>query len=130
MSLKRKILVVDDEPDYCALVKKGLEEAGFEVEVAYDGIECLQKVRSGPPDAIVLDIVMPEKDGHAVCHELKCHHGYRRIPVVVVTVHGSAVSSTRYSRYRSPESLADDLLSKPISDKDLVDCLNQLLRQK
>jgi PleD family two-component response regulator len=67
MKMKKKILVVDDEPDHCALVQRILEKAGFEVDVAYDGHECLQKVSADPPDAIVLDVVMPETNGHAVC---------------------------------------------------------------
>jgi two-component system, OmpR family, alkaline phosphatase synthesis response regulator PhoP len=49
--MKKKILVVDDEPDHCALVQRILEKAGYEVDVAYDGRECLQKVSADPPDA-------------------------------------------------------------------------------
>jgi CheY-like chemotaxis protein len=64
MSEKKRILVVDDEPDFAAIVQENLEKEGFEVEVAYDGIEGLEKVHANPPDAIVLDVMMPEKDGY------------------------------------------------------------------
>ena len=64
MSEKKRVLVVDDEPDFADLVKQYLEQAGFEVEVAYDGVQGLDKVKATPPDAIVLDVMMPEKDGY------------------------------------------------------------------
>ena len=79
MNVKKRILVVDDEPDHCALVQRILERAGFEVEVAYDGRECLQKVKANPPDAIVLDVVMPELDGLVVCRTLKNDKAYCRL---------------------------------------------------
>ena len=60
---KQKILVVDDEPDFVAVVKQNLEYEGYEVDVAYNGVQALERVRSNPPDALVLDVMMPEKDG-------------------------------------------------------------------
>jgi len=67
MSEKKRILVVDDEPDFCSIVQGQLEKEGFEVEVAYNGVEGLEKVKANPPDAIVLDVMMPEKDGYKMC---------------------------------------------------------------
>ena len=71
MGEKKKILVVDDEPDFAGIVQQNLEKEGFDVEVAYDGEEGLEKVHANPPDAIVLDVMMPGKDGYQVCSELK-----------------------------------------------------------
>ena len=71
MNQQKRVLVVDDEPDFATIVQDNLEKEGFKVEVAYNGVEGLEKVRSNPPDAIVLDVMMPEKDGYAVCKELK-----------------------------------------------------------
>ena len=51
MSAKKRILVVDDEPDFCAIVQTNLEKEGFEVELAYNGVEGLEKVQANPPDA-------------------------------------------------------------------------------
>jgi len=71
MSEKKRILVVDDEPDFCSIVQMNLEKEGFAVELAYSGVEGLEKVQANPPDAIVLDIMMPEMDGYEVCKRLR-----------------------------------------------------------
>jgi two-component system, OmpR family, alkaline phosphatase synthesis response regulator PhoP len=127
MSDRKKILVVDDEPDYCALIKKALEKEGFEVDIAYDGTECLLKVRSNPPDAIVLDIVMPEKDGRAVCRELKNSKHFCHIPILVLSAETCPVTSTRYARDRSLYGDADDFLPKPVSGEMISRNLKRLL---
>jgi two-component system alkaline phosphatase synthesis response regulator PhoP len=71
MADKKRILVVDDEPDFALLVQGNLQREGFDVDVAYNGVEGLEKAKQNPPDAIVLDVMMPEKDGYEVCAELK-----------------------------------------------------------
>jgi two-component system alkaline phosphatase synthesis response regulator PhoP len=76
VSEKKTILIVDDEPDFCSIVQGQLEKEGFEVEIAYNGIEGLEKVRANPPDAIVLDVMMPEMDGYEVCRKLKADEKY------------------------------------------------------
>ncbi len=127
MTTKKRILVVDDEPDFCAILQSNLEKEGFIVEVAYDGDECLAKVKSNPPDAIVLDVVMPEKDGYTVCKEIKGDGNLCDIPVVMLTVVGSQVTSTRYSHYNSMGTEADDYLPKPASAEDITNSLKGLL---
>jgi len=129
MSVKKKILVVDDEPDHCALVRRILERAGYEVEVAYDGRECLEKVRANPPDAIVLDVVMPEIDGLAVCQTLKADEHYCHIPIMILSAESSCVTSTRFSRNRAMYSPADDFLPKPASAEEITRCLKILLER-
>lgn len=126
MSAKKKILVVDDEPDYCGLVQRILEQAGFEVEVAYDGRECLEKVKKSPPDAIVLDVVMPEKDGQEVCRELKAEEAYCRIPIMVLTAASTPITSTRFSHYRDQLLDADDYLSKTVPAEELAQRVKSL----
>ena len=78
MNEKKRILVVDDEPDFCSIVQGQLEKEGFEVELAYNGVEGLEKTRANPPDAIVLDVMMPEMDGYEMCKELKDEVCYLR----------------------------------------------------
>lgn len=129
MDFKKRILVVDDEPDHCALIKRILEKAGFEVEVAYDGSECLQKVHADPPDAIVLDVIMPDIDGHAVCRLLKRDQKYCRIPIMILTAETSPVTSTRFTRDRAMYADADDYLPKPASADDITRTLNSLLNR-
>ncbi|MFH0786727.1 MAG: response regulator [Pseudomonadota bacterium] len=127
MSQQKKILVVDDEPDFTAIVQGFLEKEGFKVEVAYNGEEGLEKVRSDPPDAIVLDVMMPEKDGYAVCKELKGNDQYRDIPVILLTAVASHVTSTRYTHYDGMSTEADDYISKPASAEEITKSLKRLL---
>lgn len=127
MTDKKKILVVDDEPDHCALVQHILEKAGFAVQVAYDGQECLQKVKADPPDAIILDVVMPEVDGHAVCQAIKTDQTLCNIPIMILTAEASSITSTRFARDRTLYSYADEYLPKPASAQEITARLNALL---
>jgi two-component system alkaline phosphatase synthesis response regulator PhoP len=128
MTAKKRVLVVDDEPDFVAVVKRNLEQEGFEVEEAYDGDEGLKRVRANPPDAIVLDVMMPEKDGYAVCAELKADEQYADIPVVLLTAVASHVPSTRYTHYSGMTMDADDYLAKPASAEQILKSLKKLLK--
>jgi two-component system alkaline phosphatase synthesis response regulator PhoP len=127
MSAKKRILVVDDEPDFVSIVKKNLEKAGFEVDVAYDGVEVIDKINANRPDAIVLDIMMPEKDGYKVCAELKADDKYNEIPILLLTAVADHVTSTRYSHYDGMSTEADDYLPKPASAEDILDSVKSLL---
>jgi two-component system alkaline phosphatase synthesis response regulator PhoP len=124
---KKRVLVVDDEPDFVAVVKAYLEKAGFQVEAAYDGVQGLEKVRANPPDAIVLDVMMPEKDGYEVCRELKQDSAYKDIPIVLLTAVGSKVSSTTYSHFDGMSMEADDYLPKPASAEEITESVKRLL---
>lgn len=130
MAEKKRILVVDDEPDFCSIVQANLEKEGFEVELAYDGIEGLEKVKTNPPDAIVLDVMMPEKDGYAVCKELKNDDKYKDIPILMLTAVASHVTSTRYSHYDGMSMEADDYLAKPASAEQITESIKWLLGMK
>jgi len=127
MSDKKRILVVDDEPDFASIVQGNLEKEGFEVDVAYDGVEGLEKVKQNPPDAIVLDVMMPEKDGYAMCSDLKSDSATADIPVVLLTAVASRVTSTRYSHYDGMSTEADDYIPKPASSEDIVESVKRLL---
>ena len=127
MSEKKKILVVDDEPDFCEIVKGQLEKEGFDVELAYAGVEGLENVKANPPDAIVLDVMMPEKDGYTVCSELKKDYKYSDIPILMLTAVADRVSSTRYSHYDGMSMEADDYLPKPASAQDITESLKSML---
>ncbi len=127
MPEKKKILIVDDEPDFCSIVQGNLEKEGFAVEVAYDGVEGLEKIKQDPPDAIVLDVMMPEKDGYAVCRELKADDKFRDIPVLMLTAVASHVSSTKYSHHDGMSMEADDYLPKPASAEQITESLKGLL---
>jgi two-component system alkaline phosphatase synthesis response regulator PhoP len=127
MSQKKRILVVDDEPDFAAIVQGNLEKEGFEVEIAYNGVEGLEKVHSNPPDAVVLDVMMPEMDGYQVCRELKADEKYADIPVVLLTAVASHVTSTRYSHQDGMSTEADDYIAKPASAEEITESIKRLL---
>ncbi len=127
MNTKKRILIVDDEPDFASIVQRNLEKEGFDVDVAYDGVEGIQKVKDNPPDAIVLDVMMPEKDGYEVCKELKNDEKYADIPILMLTAVASHVTSTRYSHHDGMSMEAEDYLPKPASSEDITDSIKSLI---
>ena len=127
MADKKRILVVDDEPDFALLVQGNLQKEGFEVDVAYNGVEGLEKIKQNPPDAIVLDVMMPEKDGYEVCAELKKNNLYCDIAILMLTAVADHVTSTRYSHFDGMSMEADDYLAKPASAEDITDSIKSLL---
>ena len=127
MSDKKRIILVDDEPDFCSIVQGQLEKEGFEVELAYNGVEGLEKIRANPPDAIILDVMMPEKDGYEVCNELKGDDKLADIPVVLLTAVASHVTSTRYSHADGMSTEADDYIAKPASAEEITQSIKGLL---
>jgi two-component system alkaline phosphatase synthesis response regulator PhoP len=129
MTAQKRILVVDDEPDFATLVQGNLEKEGFLVDVAYNGVEGLEKVRSNRPDAIVLDVMMPEKDGYEVCKELKDDEALCDIPVVLLTAVASHVTSTRYTHADGMSTEADDYIAKPASAEEITNSIKNLLAE-
>jgi two-component system alkaline phosphatase synthesis response regulator PhoP len=127
MTDKKRILVVDDEPDFCAIVQGQLEKEGFEVELAYNGVEGMEKAQANPPDAIVLDVMMPEKDGYEMCKELKANENLCSIPVLLLTAVASHVTSTRYSHADGMSTEADDYIAKPASADQISQSLRRML---
>ncbi len=132
MSEKKRILVVDDEPDFAGIVQQNLEKEGFEVEVAYDGDEGLEKVKANPPDAIVLDVMMPGKDGYQVCSELKADEQYADIPVILLTAVTMAVQtmtlgprSNRFSTSSLAICMGSLFVLSPASARICCTCFGQ-----
>jgi len=80
-----KILVVDDEQDIVTIIGKVLKKSGYEVMTANDGLECIKKVETEPPDLILLDNIMPNMNGQAVLSKLKASKKTADIPVIMVT---------------------------------------------
>ena len=128
MTDKKRILVVDDEPDFCSIVQGQLEKEGFDVDLAYNGVEGMQKVQQNPPDAIVLDVMMPEKDGYEMCKELKESDNFCDIPVLLLTAVASHVTSTRYSHADGMATEADDYIAKPASAGEISQSLKRMLQ--
>ena len=121
------ILVVDDDPDLVETVAMMLESKGCEVGRAYDGIEGEESIKERRPDLIVLDVMMPRKDGYVLCAELKAKEETRDIPVVLLTAVGEAVPTTKYTHADGMSTEADDYVSKPIDTEGLWDVVSGLL---
>lgn len=83
----KTVLVVDDEPNVRIYLAQILQDAGFKVRTAGDGVEALEMIREDPPDFISLDLVMPRKSGHKLLYELRKDHKLAQIPVLIVTAH-------------------------------------------
>lgn len=124
---KPYILVVDDDPDLVETVAMMLESKGCEVGMAYDGIEGEESVKQRRPDLVILDIMMPRKDGYVLCAEMKANEETRDIPVILLTAVGEAVPSTRYSHADGMGTEADDYIPKPIDTESLWEAVNSLL---
>ncbi len=122
-----KVLIVDDDPDFVDATKAILENKSYDVKVAYDGVEGLERVRAEKPDLIVLDVMMPNKDGYKVCQELKANAEYQDIPVILLTAVGDKVSETRYTTRMGMETEAEDYIPKPVEPAELVKRIEALL---
>jgi DNA-binding response OmpR family regulator len=124
---KKYILVVDDDPDLVETVAMMLESKGCEVGRAYDGVEGEESIKERRPDLIILDIMMPRKDGYVLCGELKADEKTRDIPVVLLTAVGEAVPTTSYTHADGMSTEADDYIAKPIDTEGLWEVVGSLL---
>ena len=122
-----KILVVDDDPDLVESVTMILESRNHEVIQAYGGIEGLEKAKAEKPDAIILDVMMPDKDGYAVCKELKGDPEYSEIPILLLTAVVSQIPSSTYTSRMGMETEADDYIDKPVEPGELAKLVERLL---
>jgi len=114
MSDKQHILVVDDDPDLVESITMKLESNNFRVTKAYDGVEAWERIKEDRPELIILDVMMPRKDGYAVCDEIKKDNQYKDITVVLLTAVGDAVTTTQYTHFGGKTTLAEDFIPKPI----------------
>ena len=111
--MAKKILVVDDEPNIVDILRFNLQREGYEVLAAYDGQEGLDKARSEGPDLILLDVMLPEKDGFQVCEELRKTD--RLTPIIMLTAR-----EEERDRVMGLELGADDYVVKPFSVRELL----------
>ncbi len=119
------VLIVDDDPDMVETVGMMLESRGFEVGKAYDGVEGEDSIRQRRPDLVVLDVMMPRKNGYVLCAELKKDKATRDIPVILLTAVGEAVPTTTYSHADGMATEADDYIPKPVESEVLVEAIQR-----
>ncbi|QNQ84279.1 response regulator transcription factor [Lactobacillus sp. PV037] len=120
--MPKKILVVDDEKPISDIIKFNLTKEGFEVETAYDGEEALERVEEYNPDLMILDLMLPKKDGLEVAREVRKTHD---MPIIMVTA-----KDTEIDKVLGLEMGADDYVTKPFSNRELVARVKANLRRR
>ena len=126
--MKRKILVVEDNEDEANLIKMILEPEGYEVAIASNGNEGLEKIESDSPDLVVLDVMMPELDGFAMCSKLRESPEHKAIPVILLTAVAKRISDTKYPLNGVLRANAEEYLEKPVKPEELLETVAQLLK--
>lgn len=117
-----KILVVDDSPTDLRLVTDALKGHGYRISTAVDGEEALAKASVEPPDLMVLDIILPKKNGFQVCRQLKTAPGTKDIKIILLSS-----KSQDSDRFWGLKQGADDYLVKPFEDDELLTHIADLL---
>jgi two-component system response regulator MprA len=117
-----RILVVDDEPAVREALERALKLEGYEVALAADGVQALQALDEGPPDAVVLDLLMPRVDGIELCKRMR--HNGDRTPVLMLTARDAVAD-----RVSGLDAGADDYLIKPFALPELLARVRALLRR-
>ena len=119
--MKDKILVVDDEKPIVEILKYNLEKEGYRVITAYDGDEAISLTEAENPDLIVLDIMLPKKDGFTVCREIRSK---RDVPIIMLTA-----KEMEMDKVHGLELGADDYVTKPFSARELTARVKAILRR-
>lgn len=120
---EKKILVVDDEPDVRNFLAACLEDAGFIVETAVDGVDALEKVEAFSPDLMTLDMVMPRMPGIKVIRELRKQKKWAKLPIIIITAHArDDMGSDQIKEFMALTANVRPkvILDKPISTANLI----------
>ncbi|QLK85946.1 response regulator transcription factor [Staphylococcus sp. 17KM0847] len=118
----QKVLVVDDEHSIVTLLKYNLEQAGYSIDIAQDGEEALTKVSEGKPDLVVLDVMLPKKNGIEVCKTIRAERN--QVPILMLTA-----KDDEFDRVLGLELGADDYMTKPFSPREVVARVKAILRR-
>jgi two-component system, OmpR family, alkaline phosphatase synthesis response regulator PhoP len=119
---RKKILVVEDEADFLELLRVRFKEEGFAIATATNGIDAVKKARSLAPDLVLLDVMLPELDGFAVCEILRNDSATASIPIIMVTG-----LCGQLSRYAGIDSGATDFVTKPTTPDEIVSKVKERL---
>ncbi|MDY6916533.1 MAG: response regulator [Chloroflexota bacterium] len=127
MEGKTKILLVDDDVDFVEATKTILESK-HDVIVAYEGDDALQKARQDKPDLVLLDIIMPVKDGFSAAEQFKKDPELSKIPVIMLTSYTTKKGETSIPVSRGLQLDAEDYVSKPVSPQELLTIVDRYLK--
>ena len=119
--METKLLIVDDDPNICDMLKLYFENEGYKIKTANDGVEGVQAFKMYDPDLVLLDIMMPKKDGWQVCREIR---EMSPKPVIMITAKGEV-----FDKVLGLELGADDFIVKPFDMKELSARIKAVLRR-
>lgn len=120
--MTKKILIADDEPAIVTAVEFLLRREGYEVEIARDGSEALERIEASRPDLVVLDVMMPQKSGYEVCRSIRERADWRGIKIIMLSAKGRDAEVTKGMTMG-----ADVYVTKPFSTRDLMGRVKALL---
>jgi CheY-like chemotaxis protein len=126
---KAKILVVDDDPDIRVAITTILESQDYEVDTASDGVEALERLRQEVPDLLILDLLMPRKDGFEVIKELRGNPKYAKLPILILTSVPEEPGRRRYELETGLAMDVQDYVEKPIPPADLLHRVEKLVKR-
>ncbi|MBR5614892.1 MAG: response regulator transcription factor [Clostridia bacterium] len=121
MNSNTTVFIVDDEKNICELIRLYVEKEGYKTIVAYDGEEAVSKFKALSPDIMLLDIMLPKKDGWQVCREIRA---FSNTPIIMLTAKGEL-----FDKVLGLELGADDYIVKPFEPKELVARIKAVLRR-
>ena len=122
--MANKILVVDDEPNIVLSFEFLMKQAGFQVRTASDGEAGLAAIAAEQPDLVLLDVMMPRKNGYEVCQAIRANPDWKAIRIIMLTAKGREVE-----REKGLALGADDYITKPFSTQEVVERVRELLAE-
>ena len=119
-----KILVVDDDPEIVEILKYNLSNSGFEVKVAYNGIQAVKKSKKFKPDIILMDVMMPEMNGIEACTEIRNIDNLKNVQIIFLSARGED-----YTQIAAFDAGADDYINKPIKPRILLKKITNIAKR-
>ena len=123
--MPHSVLVVDDEPNIVMSLEFLMEQAGFEVRVAADGEAALKAMEDKVPDLVLLDVMMPKRDGYDLCQMIRAKPEWKDVRIIMLTAKGREVE-----REKGMALGADDYVTKPFSTRELVERVKSFLEDR
>ena len=120
--MSASILVADDEPNIVLSLEFLLKQAGFRVRTVADGEAALAAIAQEPPDLVLLDVMIPGRDGYAVCQAIRSNPAWRDVRIIMLTAKGGEIQ-----REKGLSLGADEYVTKPFSTRELVERVRRIL---
>lgn len=121
-TMTRSVLLVDDEPNIVLSLEFLMRQAGYAVRVARDGDAALKAIEEAPPELVLLDVMMPKRDGFDVCQTIRANPAWKDVRIVLLTAKGRDIE-----REKGMALGADDYITKPFSTREVMQKLRQML---